>query len=115
MTEGQLSCVIEQISDATIIHVRGEVDMATAPRLRQVLIDVLAASPSTHLVVDLSGVEFIDSTGIGVIVGAHKRATARGGRLSAIVTTPAVLRILQTTGLVQAWNVTASLEDALGD
>jgi len=110
-----LSCDVEKRSDATVVHVRGELDISTAPMLRQVLIDVLATAPSTHLVVDLSGVEFIDSTGIGVIVGAHKRATEKGGRLTTVVTTARVRRALKMTGLLRMWRVTESVDEALAD
>ncbi|MGN6474677.1 MAG: anti-sigma factor antagonist [Mycobacteriales bacterium] len=110
-----LKCTVEQLADATIIHVVGEIDLVNAAKLREVLIDVLASTPSTHLVVDLAGVGFIDSTGIGVIVGAHKRLTASDGRLSVVVATSAVRKVLQTTGLLKAWRVTATVKDALDD
>ena len=110
-----LSCSVEHRADATIVSLCGEVDIASAPELREVLVDVLAETPATHLIVDLSGVGFIDSTGIGVIVGAHRRVTANGGRLTAVVTTNAVRRALHTTGLLGVWRVTASVEDALED
>jgi anti-sigma B factor antagonist len=109
----ELTCSVEQLADATVVHVVGEVDLATAPKLRDVLIEVLGATPTTHLVVDLCEVGFVDSTGIGVMVGAHKRVMASGGRFSAVVTTPGVRKVLKTTGLMQAWHVAGSVEDAL--
>jgi anti-sigma B factor antagonist len=110
-----LVCTVEERPNATGVQVHGEIDIASAPALRDVFIDVLAASPATHLIVDLSDVEFLDSTGIGVIVGAHRRVTANNGRFSAVVTTSAVRRSLQVTGLLRAWRVTGSVEDALDD
>jgi anti-sigma B factor antagonist len=109
----ELSCTVEHRPDAAIVRVRGDVDIASAPKLREALLEVLAETPATHLVVDLSDVEFIDSTGIGVVVGAHKRVTANGGRLTAVVVTPAVHRVLRTTGLLSAWRVTESVQEAL--
>ena len=106
---------MEQCGNATVVHVRGELDLTSAPDLREVLLRVLAAAPTTHLVVDLGGVEFIDSTGIGVIVGAHQRVTRHGGWFTAVVTTPAVRKALQVTGLLRAWRVTGSVADALAD
>jgi anti-sigma F factor antagonist len=108
-------CTVESCSDAMVVHVQGDLDLTRAPRLRKAFLEVLAQSPSTHLIVDLSGVAFIDSTGIGVIVGAHQRVTANGGWFSAVVTTPQVRKALQTTGLLRAWRVTGSVEDALRD
>ncbi|HVU60378.1 MAG TPA: STAS domain-containing protein [Mycobacteriales bacterium] len=109
-----ISCKVEQLPTATVVHVYGEVDVAGAPVLREALISVLA-EPCSHLIVDLSGVDFLDSTGIGVIVAAHTRALAQNGRFSAVVTTTAVRKVLQITGLLRAWRVTGSIEDALSD
>jgi anti-sigma B factor antagonist len=108
-------CTVEKLANATVVHVHGEVDMASAPHLRDVFIGVLAAEPSAHLIVDLGGVEFIDSTGIGVIVAAHQRVTANGGWFTAVVPTAKVRKVLQITGLLRVWRVTGSLEDALDD
>lgn len=108
-----LSCSVEERPEATVVHVRGEVDIASAGTLRETLIEVLGAAPDTHLIVDLSGVEFIDSTGIGVVAGASKRANANSGRFTVVVTTPAVRRALDTTGLLRTWRVTSSVAEAL--
>jgi anti-anti-sigma factor len=110
-----LTCTVERRADATIVRIQGEIDIASAGEVRETFIDVLAASPTTHLVVDLSGVGFVDSTGIGVMVAAHRRVTTNGGRFTAVVTTPAVRKVLQTTGLLRAWRVTGSVEDAFDD
>lgn len=110
-----LVCTVEECPQATVVHVSGEVDVTSAPTLREVLIKVLASNPSTHLIVDLGGVDFMDSTGIGVLAGAHKRVTANGGWFTAVVTSPIVRKSLQTTGLLRVWRVTGSLEDAFND
>jgi anti-anti-sigma factor len=109
-----LICSVETRANATVVHVKGELDLTTAPELRSVLVDVLVDAPS-HLIVDLSGVAFLDSTGIGVLVGAHQRVTANGHWFSVVVATPIVRKALQTTGLLRAWRVTGSVEDALRD
>ncbi|MBV9486061.1 MAG: STAS domain-containing protein [Frankiaceae bacterium] len=106
-------CSIEERDDATIVRVSGDVDVVGAPTLRQTLIEVLAHGPSTHLIIDLSRVPFIDSTGIGVVAAAYRRVTARNGRFSTVATSEAVLRVLEMTGLVKILRVTSSLDDAL--
>lgn len=108
-----LSASVERQSDAIIVHVRGELDIVSAPVLRQVFIEVLSETPAAHLIVDLSDVSFIDSTGIGVIVGAYKRVRTKGGRFNAVVTTTEVRRALTMTGLMRIWRATASVEEAL--
>lgn len=62
-----------------IVTVSGEIDLASAPRLRQALVEVL--HPNSDAIVDLSGVAFVDASGIGVLVGAAHRACSMGGRL----------------------------------
>lgn len=86
-----------------VITVRGELDVYTAPRLREVLIEVLA-SPPEHLLVDLAGVPFMDSTALGVLVGANRRAAASGGDLT-VVATPQVRRVISITGLDRVFTV----------
>jgi anti-sigma B factor antagonist len=108
-------CTVDKRPEATIVQVHGELDMAGAPKLREVLLEVVGTEPSAHVIVDLSDVGFIDSTAIGVIVGAHKRITAGEGRFTAVVTTTPVRKALQVTGLLRTWRVTGSLEDALDD
>ena len=110
-----MTCEVERRGDAAIVRVVGEVDLTNAAELRVVLVEICSETPSVHLIVDLSGVAFIDSTGIGVIVGAHRRVTAKGGRFTAVVTTPMVHKVLQTTGLLAVWRVTGSVADALED
>ena len=66
-----LSC--SNIDQWTILHVVGEVDMATGPQLRQEIVREVSQG-SSHIVVDLQNVDFIDSTGLGILVGGVKRA-----------------------------------------
>jgi anti-anti-sigma factor len=115
MNEDERVCTIDQRSDATVVSVSGDLDVMSAPIVREALIASLAANPSGHLVVDLSDVRFLDSTGIGVIVAAHTRATANDGRLTTVVGHPSVHRVLEVTGLLKALRVEASVEEALSD
>lgn len=112
---GLVVCTVEERANATVVRVAGELDVVSAPELREVFVRVLGEKPAAHLVVDLSGVDFLDSTGIGVMVGAHRRVTASGGWFSVVVTTKAVRKVLQVTGLLRVWRVSGSLEDALAD
>ena len=92
----------------------GEIDLATADTLRQLLAD--AADEGCALVVlDLSSVVFLDSTGLGVIVGEHQRLTAAGRRLVLAAPMANVLRVLTITGLEQAIPVFDTLAEAVAD
>jgi anti-sigma B factor antagonist len=101
-----------EVDDHTIVLViGGELDLATAPALKWRLLDVLEAGYS-QLVLDLSGVGFMDSTAIGVLVGI-KRHLTDGQRLAIANLQPDVLNIFEVTGLDGSFHIAASVEDAL--
>jgi len=76
----------------------GEIDSSSAPQLRAELEEILAAGVR-ELTVDLTGVTFLDSAGLCVLAAVHRRAVAEGVRLRVLVSTRAVIRPLQITGL----------------
>ncbi|MDK3257938.1 STAS domain-containing protein [Blastococcus capsensis] len=80
------------------LTVTGEVDCSSAPEVRAVLDQLVDAAP-TEIVVDLTGVTFLDSAGLSTLAAAHRRALAAGGRLRLLAATRAVIRPLQITGL----------------
>lgn len=83
---------------STIVEVDGEIDMATSPRLRSRLIEVINGG-CRDLVVDFSRVDFVDSTGLGVLVGARRRLRAVDGDLTLIVPPGPVRNLFATTEL----------------
>jgi anti-anti-sigma factor len=91
-----------------IVFVWGEVDCATAPRLARTLAE-MTEEGRLNLVVDLSGVYFMDSTGLAVLAVAHKRLQQAGGGLVLAGPTSAVRRSLEITGLDQMMPVTDAL------
>jgi anti-sigma B factor antagonist len=96
-----------------IFRLRGSFDIATAPSVRAALTD--ASDEKRDVVVDLTGLEFLDSTGLGALIGAHRRATEGGGSLRLIASEGPILRLLNITGLIRVLAVYPSLEDALAD
>ena len=97
----------------TVVEVGGEIDVYTAPRLRETLIS-LVNSGNYHLVIDLEGVEFLDSTGLGVLVGGLKRVRAHDGTIDLVCTQARILRIFRITGLDNVFSIYDSVQDALG-
>ena len=81
-----------------LLTVSGEVDSSTAPRLREV-VDAAFADRVPTLTVDLDGVTFLDSAGLCVLAGAHRRAAESGVLLRVVASSRAVIRPLQITGL----------------
>lgn len=97
---------------ATVLAVVGEVDVRTVGSLRTRLTDLLVEG-SPRLVVDLSGVTFMDSSGLGALVSAQKRARVFRGTLVLVVVNDAILRVLRLTALDRVFTVHATLEEAL--
>lgn len=98
--------------DRTVIEVGGEVDVYTAPKLREQIIALVEAG-HYHLVVDMERVEFLDSTGLGVLVGGLKRVRAHDGSLALVCTQERILKIFRITGLTKVFPIHASVADAL--
>jgi anti-sigma B factor antagonist len=98
--------------DRTVVVVGGEIDVYTAPKLREQLIDLVSAG-QYHIVVDMEGVEFLDSTGLGVLVGGLKRVRAHDGSLRLVCTQERILKIFRITGLTKVFPIHASVEEAV--
>jgi anti-anti-sigma factor len=97
-----------------VVTVTGEIDVATAEPLRQAL---LAAEQrgGRRVVVDMSGVEFLDSTGLGVLVGSLRRLREAGGDLYLAIVHPHVLKVLRVTNLDQVFAVYEDASAAQAD
>ena len=107
-----LSLETRSEGDWTVVEVGGEIDVYTAPKLREQLID-LVSSGQYHLVVDMEGVEFLDSTGLGVLVGGLKRVRAHEGSLRLVCTQERILKIFRITGLTQVFPIHDTVADAV--
>ena len=94
-----------------VIDVQGEIDMYTAPRLRELLID-LVSKGSYQLVVNLDKVGFLDSTGLGVLVGGLKRVRAHDGSLDLVCTQQRILKIFRITGLTEVFGIYETVDQA---
>ena len=95
-----------------VIDVQGEIDMYTAPRLRELLID-LVTKGSYQLVVNLDTVGFLDSTGLGVLVGGLKRVRAHDGSLDLVCTQQRILKIFRITGLTEVFGIYETVDQAI--
>ncbi len=91
----------------------GEIDLYTAPRLQAEFARLLQESATTRVVIDMSGVEFCDSTGMNVLLSALKRLRERGGALEVAGPRPAVRKILQVTGLDSVFTVHEAVPEEL--
>jgi anti-sigma B factor antagonist len=95
----------------SVLTVRGEVDVYTAPRLRERLVE-LAGEGHYRVIVDLEGVDFLDSTGLGVLVGGLKRLRSHDGDLQLVCTQHRILKVFEITGLTKVFSIFDSVAAA---
>lgn len=107
-----LSVTTRQEGGRTIVEVGGEIDVYSAPALRDRL-NGLVAEGHHDLVVDMQGVEFLDSTGLGVLVGGLKRVRTHNGSLHLVCSQERVLKVFRITGLTKVFAIHDSVEQAL--
>lgn len=101
-----------QVEGRSVVAVSGELDAHVAPDL-QATLDPLLAVSQPAIIVDLSGVPFIDSTGLGVLVTTLKRVREAGGTLDVVASAPRVLKVFALTGLDVVIPLHATLDEAL--
>jgi anti-sigma B factor antagonist len=109
----ELGLDVSKAGDYAVVDVKGEIDVYTAPKLREKLIE-LVSEGSHNVVVNLEGVDFLDSTGLGVLVGALKRVKAHDGTLALVCTQDKILKIFKITGLTKVFPIHDSVEAATG-
>ncbi|HEX4014271.1 MAG TPA: STAS domain-containing protein [Candidatus Cybelea sp.] len=116
MTHDELSIDLkpEDGGDTLVLNLRGSMDIATAPTVRAALTEAIDAG-TAHLIVDLTRLEFLDSTGLGVLIGAHRRTAENNGSLRLVVSEGPISRLLNITGLVAVFAAYHSLDDARRD
>ena len=95
-----------------VIDVQGEIDIYTAPRLRELLID-LVSQGSYQLIVNLDKVGFLDSSGLGVLVGGLKRVRAHDGSLDLVCTQQRILKIFRISGLTEVFGIYQTVDQAI--
>lgn len=101
----------DDVQGVPVVVIAGELDVATAAPLRNRLQELLEEGQST-IVVDLLDVTFLDSTAIGVLVGALKACRAVGGDLLLAVTEPRIAKVLEITGLDEVFSIHPSVHGA---
>lgn len=98
-------------SGVPVITLEGEVDVYTAPQLKQQMIGLLE-SGAKQVIIDLTKVEYFDSTALGVLIGGLKRMRERDGNLSLICPNPRIKRVFEITGLDKIFDIYNSVDEA---
>jgi anti-sigma B factor antagonist len=109
----QLTFTVHPNGHGVVLRVGGEVDLSTSPQLHAKLVDLVEVGEAGSVVVDLTPVAFMDSTGLSVLLAAHKRARADGGSIRLVCPEGPVLRVLRLTGMDKVLSVYGSLAQAV--
>lgn len=104
---------VEDTSDCLVVKLAGEVDVAAAPRLRETLLRLLHRT-DLAVVIDLSELDFIDSTGLSALIAGARRATALGRDYALAAPRPRIKRVFDVTGLDHVIPIHDVIENAAG-
>jgi anti-sigma B factor antagonist len=108
-----LSLSTTAVDGRRVLAVGGEVDVYSAPNVREKLQSMITTE-EPDLIVDLSAISFIDSTGLGVLVGGQNRSAEAGGSLRLVCAQERVLKLFRITGLDEVFGIYPTLPDAVG-
>jgi anti-sigma B factor antagonist len=98
--------------DCAVLQMAGEIDVYTSPELRKQVAD-LAEDGIIHVIADLRGIDFLDSTGLGALIGGLKRLRIREGSLMIVTSGGRILKLFQITGLTHAFALHSCVMDAI--
>ena len=108
----QFEVAAEEQPGFCVLEVRGEIDVASAPDFQGSLSELIGRGAEV-VVVDLSEVSFVDSTGLGVLVGAETQVRQAGKSLRLVVTQPQIMKLLELTGLDEVFTILTNTRDAV--
>ena len=99
-------------ADSFVVAAGGELDLHTIGRLRDKLADVVERG-AQHVLVDLTGVSFMDATALGVLLGAAKALRSSGGQMVLVADDPRITRVIEITGLTQVFRIEPTLPEGV--
>ena len=108
-----LVVLVDEREGWAVVRATGDLDLTTAPRLREQVVQLVTGGQPS-VVLDLDGVDFVDSTGLGVIVGLLKRTRSQGGDLRLVSTRRSLHKILELTSLDRALPLASTIAEAIG-
>lgn len=101
--------------DTLIVRLSGELDHHTAEQVRQQVEGELDRQHTKHLIMNLEGLGFMDSSGLGVMIGRYKRITAGGGRMSLCSVNDQLLKLFELSGMLKILRIYATESLALSE
>lgn len=112
MMEMDLRINVKKVDGIAVIELDGEVDAFTCARFRDTLVTVIDEG-SPNLIVNMSDVEYIDSSGLGTLVGGLKRASEHQGKIGLICNSDQIRKVFEITGLERVFPIFSSEADAV--
>ena len=103
--------VRESDDDAYVVELSGEIDVYTSPKVKDAISELIDQG-HYNLIINLEKVRYIDSTGLGVLIGGLKRVREHGGSVSLVCTNPQIKKIFDITGLVKIFGIFETENDA---
>ena len=107
-----LTLATREVDGRAVVAVGGEIDVYTAPKLRDCITELVGAG-TYDIVIDLEAVEFLDSTGLGVLVGGLKRLRSHDGDLTLVCTQHRILKVFEITGLTKVFSIFDTVDAAV--
>ncbi len=111
--EMDLGIAVRRNGRITVIQLTGELDAYTSARFREVMVDAIE-SGGENVVVSMAEVQYIDSSGLGALVGGLKRSSERNGRVVIVCAQPQVRKVFEITGLEKVFPLYSTEEEAIG-
>lgn len=105
----------ERAGEALVARISGEIDLGTSREFRSRIDAEIDRHGARDLVLDFSGVGFVDSSGLGALLGRYKKVSERGGRVALSAPAPHVNRLLELSGIMRIIRTYETTEDALED
>ena len=110
--ESGLHIQVAAKAGAQVITLVGEVDLHSSPKLRQTLLELLEQNATVPIVIDLAGVTYMDSSGVGTLVELKRKSERRKGRVTLVGPQPRVRSVFEITQLDKFFSIVATLADA---
>ncbi len=101
----------KDIKGGSLLSIQGEIDVYTSPKVKEA-INALIDQNKYSIIVNLEEVRYIDSTGLGVLIGALKKLREHNGNINLVCSNPQIKKIFQITGLVKIFGIYKSEEEA---
>lgn len=98
-----------------VVHLKGELDHHNAGEVRNKIDDMLARTNSLNLIMDFSGVNFMDSSGIGVVIGRYKKLLNKKGKVSVSNASGSVKRVFELSGMFKIIPLYNSTDEAINN